>query len=150
MLAASAPAAAASPSDLALLIIRAGSGDWTAWQGTGKNNAPAIQFNQSGTGTSTEVASIVFTPTSGAGNAPKPTALFNSVDGLSVNAAATGVRASHIYTVSVPLTGTQTKSVFIRAAAKADGTYAVSWASLTATFAIQGAGTTSRLVKTPA
>ena len=109
-----------------------------------------MQFNQSGTGTSTEVATIVFTPTSGAGNAPKPTALFNSGDGLVVNAAATGVRASHVYTVTVPLTGAQTKSVFIRNAAKANGTYAATWASLTATFAIQYAGSTSRQVRTPA
>lgn len=147
MLTTATPAAAASEITFTALVVRAGSGDWTAWQGTGAQ-APGIRFTRSaaGSGTLTETATITFTP-SGSGSV-SVSELFTVYDGMVVSVP-THLGSTYIFTVPVSLAAGGHKGITIKDNAAANGTYGISFGGGSATLAIRNAGSSSHEVKSP-
>lgn len=147
LLATATPALATSPGRLRALIVRAGSGDWTPWQGL-SGLAPGIRFVNSATTTLTAVATITFTPSGGA-QVPNAASIFTIYDALVVTGpTVSGV--SLVFTVSVTLGAGQSKGITIRNVAAANGSYLVSIDGGLSSVAVRDAESGARQAITPA
>ncbi len=134
------PAVSASSTAVhSVTVVRAGGVEWSSWEPGGDGHAPGMRFIQSGTGTNTEIATITFTPTT-LGAAPAPSTIFSAYDALVINPP-TASGSKLLYTVSVTLKGDKAhKGITIKDNSAANGSYAVSFGSTSATFSIRGAG----------
>lgn len=142
VMASAVPAVAAStPPVYKVLAVRA---EGPNWVGTDASVAPGIRFTTASSGPA--YAIIVFTPASGA--VPNPSVIFNTFSDGGDGTGLTITKSDSSYTVTGLLVDSAiTKGITIKNVAQANGTFTVTYGSVSAGFVISGAGTASPKVR---